>query len=196
MNTLTIDRRQLIKMGLSAGVLAALPFGCIELDDDDAGRLLEFVSDSDLPVDEKRTGTLSHEDFDTLSTLCRYVDRVWELGANLDDYLQQLRVDLGFKTEEEPSYLTEYENAIELIQLLVRGSDSVEQAWASLLFSELEGDNFSHTRLGRARKFVFSEIITHQIPISGGFKSFGLWNYTGYFGGAYTSPTSYRRGNR
>ena len=196
MNTLRIDRRQLLKMGLSAGVLAALPFGCVELGDDDAGRLLEFVSDSDLPVDETRTGTLKQADFDTLSTLCRYVDQVWELKANLDDYLQQLRADLGFKTEEEPSYLTEYENAVELINLLVRKSESVEQAWASLLFSEFDDDSFSHTKLGRARKFVFSEIVTHQIPISGGFKSFGLWNYTGYFGGAYTEPTSYRRGNR
>ncbi len=196
MNTLKIDRRQLIKMGLSAGVVAALPFGCVDLNDDDAGRLLEFVSDSDLPVDGKRTGTLTQADFDTLSTLCQYVDKVWELGANLDDYLAQLQVDLGFKTEEEPSYLTEYENAIELIQLLVRQSDSIEQAWASLLFSEFDAADFPHTKLGRARKFVFSEIVTHQIPISGGFKSFGLWNYTGYFGGAYTDPTSYRRGNR
>ena len=196
MNTLRIDRRQLLKMGLSAGVVAAMPFGCMELEDDDADQLLEFVSDSSLPVDEKRTGTLTQEDFDTLSTLCRYVDQVWELGANLDEYLQQLRVDLGFKTGETPSYLTEYKHAIELVQLLVRRSDSVEQAWASLLFSEFDADNFAHTKLGRARKFVFSEIITHQIPISGAFKSFGLWNYTGYFGGAYTSPTSYRRGNR
>ena len=195
MNALKIDRRQLIKMGLSAGVIAALPFGCVELEDNDADRLLEFVSDSDLPVEGERTGTLSQSDFDTLSTLCRYVDQAWELNANLDDYLQQLQTDLAFKTEEKPSYLTEYENAIELVDLLVRRSESVEQAWASLLFSEFDSDGFPHTKLGRARKFVFSEIVTHQIPISGGFKSFGLWNYTGYFGGAYTDPTSYRRGN-
>ena len=95
---------------------------------------------------------------------------------------------------KEPSYLTEYEHAIELVNLLVKRGESVEQAWSSLLFANFGDENFESTKLGRARNFVFSEIITHQIPISEGFKSFGLVNYRGYFGGPYTSPDSYRRG--
>jgi len=194
MINLSIDRRQFIKIGISSGVLAALPFGCSGLDDDIVSEFLNFVSDSGLPVNEKRTGTLDQADFDTLSTLCNYVNQTWELTTDLSRYSMRLRRDLGFKTEEEPSYLTEYENAIELIDLLDRERESVEQAWSTLLFSKFEADNFAHTKLGRARNYVFSEIITHQVPLSGGFKSFGLLNYRGYFGGLYTSPGSYKRG--
>ena len=194
MINLSIDRRQFIKIGISSGVLGALPFGCGELDDGITSEFLKFVSDSGLPVNEKRTGTLDQAGFDTLSTLCDYVNQAWELTTDLSRYSMRLRRDLGFKTEEKPSYLTEYENAIELIDLLDRERESVEQAWSTLLFSKFEADNFAHTKLGRARNFVFSEIITHQIPLSGGFKSFGLKNYRGYFGGLFTSPGSYTRG--
>ncbi len=194
MNNLNIDRRQFLKIGLSSGVLAILPFGCVEVSDDDFSELLKFVSDSSLPVNDKRTGKLSDADFDTLSTLCKYVNQAWELTSDLGEYLQRLKGDLEPKTMEEPSYLTEYEHAVELINLLIRRSDSVEQAWSSLLFSEFEADNFESTKIGRARNFVFTEIVTHQVPLSEGFKSFGLSNYRGYFGGPYTSPDSYRKG--
>ena len=194
MINLKIDRRQFIKIGISSGVLAALPLGCSTLEDDVVSELLKFVSDSGLPVNEKLIGELTKPDLDTLSTLCDYVNRAWQLTSDLRQYKMRLGRDLAFKTKEEPSYLTEYENAVELIDLLVRESDSVEQAWSTLLFSNFETDNFAHTKLGRARNFVFSEIITHQVPLSGGFKSFGLSNYRGYFGGVFTSPGSYRRG--
>ena len=194
MNKLNIDRRQFIKIGISSGVLAVLPFGRIKLDDNDTGELLIFVSDSSLPVNEKRTGILKQKDFDTLSTICNYVNQAWQLTTDLSQYIIRLRADLAFKTKEIPSYLTEYEHAIELIDLLVSRSESVKQAWSTLLFSNFKADNFAYTKLGRARNFVFSEIITHQVPLSGGFKSFGLSNYRGYFGGLYTNPGSYKRG--
>jgi hypothetical protein len=194
MNKLIINRRKFLKIGLSSGVLAILPFGCVMVSDDDFSELLKFVSDSDLPVNHQHTGELSNSDFDTLSTLCKYVNQAWELTRDLDEYLGRLKGDLFSKTMEEPSYLTEYEHAIELVNLLVRRGESVEQAWSSLLFANFGDENFESTKLGRARNFVFSEIITHQIPISEGFKSFGLVNYRGYFGGPYTSPDSYRRG--
>ncbi len=134
MNILNIDRRQFIKIGISSGVLAALPFGCSELDDDDIGELLKFVSDSGLPVNEKRTGMLSQADFDILSTVCSYVNQAWELTSDLGPYVIRLRADLAYKTKEEPSYLTEYEHSVELINLLVSRSDTIEEAWSTLLF--------------------------------------------------------------
>ena len=194
MNKLIINRRQFLKIGLSSGALAILPFGCIMVSDDDLDELLKFVSDSDLPVNHKHIGELSNFDFGMLSTLCKYVNKAWELTPNIDKYLERLQEDLYFKTMKEPSYLTEYENAIELVNLLIKRSESIEQAWSSLLFANFGDENFRSTKLGRARNFVFSEIIAHQIPISEGFKSFGLVNYRGYFGGPYTSPDSYRRG--
>ena len=194
MNKLIINRRQFLKIGLSSGALAILPFGCIMVSDDDLDELLKFVSDSDLPVNHKHIGELSNFDFGMLSTLCKYVNKAWELTPNIDKYLERLQEDLYFKTMKEPSYLTEYEHAIELVNLLIKRSESIEQAWSSLLFANFGDENFRSTKLGRARNFVFSEMITHQIPISEGFKSFGLVNYRGYFGGPYTSPDSYRRG--
>ena len=194
MNKLIINRRQFLKIGLSSGALAILPFDCVKVSDDDFSELLKFISDSDLPVNHQHTGELSNANFDMLSTLCKYINQAWELTGDLDEYLGRLKGDLYFKTMEEPSYLTEYEHAIELVNLLVKRGESVEQAWSSLLFANFGDENFESTKLGRARNFVFSEIITHQIPISEGFKSFGLVNYRGYFGGPYTSPDSYRRG--
>ena len=191
----TIDRRQLLKIGISYGVLSTLPFGCSALDDDIVNELLTFVSDSGLPFNEKRTGVLPDAQFDTLLTLCNYVNQAWQLTTDLSSYTVRLKTDLAFKTNEEPSYLTEYENAVELIQLVVNTSDTIGDAWSTLLFSEFDAENFEHTKLGRARNFVFAEIITHQVPISGGFKRFGFVNYRGYFGGPYDSPDSYRRGD-
>ena len=203
MTELKIDRRQLLRMGLSSGVLAAIPLGCVVLRDDDTGALLQFVSDSRLPADETRTGSLSQADFDTLAGLCEYINRAWELTPDLSAYLERLQSDLEFKTKYEPSYLTEYQHAVELIDVLVANSEGVEQAWSSLLFAQfeaelaadLEAERFAHSKLGRARTFVFSEIITHQVSLSGGFKSFGLVNYRGYFGGSFAEVGSYRRGD-
>ena len=175
-------------------MLAVLPFGCSGLDDVVVSELLKYVSDSDLPVNEKRTGMLSQLDFDTLSTLCSYVNQAWQLTTDLSNYSIRLQSDLAFKTKEEPSYLTEYEHAIELINLVVNRRDTHEEVWSTLLFSKFEVDNFAHTKLGRARNFVFAEIITHQVPLSEGFKKFGLSNYRGFFGGQFTTPDSYRRG--
>lgn len=196
MKTLAINRRQLLKLGISSGVLATLPLGCLRVDDEISATLDGFVGDSDLPLDPGRTGVMSEDQFETLAGLCRYVDRGWDLAVDFDEYLLRLRSDLNLKTEYEPSYLTEYGSAAELVNLLGASTSSVDEVWSILLFSELPVESESGTKLGRARRFVFSEIITHLVAVSGAFKSFGLVNYRGYFGGAYSEPRSYRRGSR
>ena len=180
------DRRKLLKMGFSAGVIATLPAaGCV-FADDVTDALLQFVSESDSPIESSKIGSLDQDEFDTLFSLCEYVDRTWQFGAGMEQYRQTLRADLELKTSRQPSYLAEYKSAIELVEL-------TEASWPTLLFSEVNADNLDSTKLGRARQFVFAEIIGHQIPISGAFKSFGLTIYRGYFGGPYAMPSSYRR---
>ena len=191
---LKIDRRALLKLGLSTGVLASLPLAGCTVEDSTNDYLLEFVSDSEFPVNSDRTGVLSNENFETLASLCQYVVRSWQLPNELDTYFGQLKSDLGFKTREKPAYLTEYENAVQVVNRVRGDLESDDQSWSSLLFAEFPASDLASSRIGRARRFVFSEIIAHQIPISGAFKSFGLVNYRGYFGGPYTSPGSYRRG--
>ena len=180
-------------MGLSAGLLSAIPFASIKLSDNKLNELLKFVSDSELPVNKNEIGQLTDSEFNTLASLCNYVNDVWDLNTDLSKYLGILKFDLAFKTKEKPSYLTEYKNAIKLINLVVEKSQSINQAWTSLLFEDFEKKDLSATKIGRARKFVFSELITHLIPISEGFKSFSLSNYRGYFGGSFYSPDSYKK---
>lgn len=193
MNDVSIDRRKLLKMGIAAGIVSLLPIGCINMSDDKLGRLLKPIGDSNLPINRKLTGKMTDAEFNALASLCEYVNKVWELTPDLGTYLKMLRADLELKTGEEPSYLTEYKNAVVLIDAVVDKGDDGDKGWATLLFSEFEEADFQSTQLGRARRFVFSEIITHFVPISGGFKTFGLWNYSGYFGGSYTSLKSYRK---
>ena len=191
---LKIDRRAFLNLGLSAGVLASVPLAGCAVADSTNDYLLEFVSDSETPVNVERTGVLNSENFETLASLCEYVVRAWQLPAELDTYLGQLRNDLDLKAGEKPAYLTEYENAVQVVNRVRGELESDDQSWSSLLFAEFPASNLASTRIGRARRFVFSEIIAHQIPISGAFKKFGLVNYRGYFGGPYTFPGSYRRG--
>ena len=191
---LKIDRRALLKLGLSTGALASVPLAACIVADSTNEFLLEFVSDSELPVNSNRTGVLDSEYFETLSSLCEYVARSWKFPTELDSYFGQLKNDLELKTRKEPAYLTEYENAVQVVNRVRGELESDDQSWSSLLFAEFPASDLASSRIGRARHFVFSEIIAHQIPISGAFKSFGLVNYRGYFGGPYTFPGSYRRG--
>jgi hypothetical protein len=191
---LKIDRRALLKLGLSTGVLASVPLAGCAVADSTNDFLLEFISDSEIPINSERTGVLNSENFETLASLCDYVARSWRLPIELDTYFGQLKHDLELKTREKPAYLTEYENAVQVVNRVRGELESDDQSWSSLLFAEFSASDLASTRIGRARHFVFSEIIAHQIPISGAFKSFGLVNYRGYFGGPYTLPGSYRRG--
>ena len=192
--TLRIDRRTLLKLGISTGVLASVPLAGCTIAISTSDFLLEFISDSEIPVNSDRTGVLDSESFETLASLCDYVARSWQLPTDLDAYFGQLETDLQLKTRERPAYLTEYENAVQLVNRIRGELESDDQSWSSLLFAEFPENDLAATRIGRARRYVFSEIIAHQIPISGAFRSFGLVNYRGYFGGPYSSPDSYRRG--
>ena len=190
---LPIDRRRLVKLGLSASVLAGLPLAACGVDADLSTELLRFVSDSEDVIDGGRTGRLNDEAFATLFSLCEFVDKAWAFEADLDGYREQLRFDLELKTMREPSYLTEYEHAVELVDRVRCNTRTENEAWLTLLYTDIEDADRGTSRLGRARRFVFAEIVSHQIPISGAFKSLGFINYRGYFGGSYTASTSYRR---
>lgn len=192
--TLRVDRRTLLKLGISTGVLASVPLAGCAITGSTSDFLLEFISDSEIPVNSDRTGVLDRQSFETLASLCDYVARSWQLPTELDAYFGQLESDLQLKSRETPAYLTEYENAVQLVNRMRGELESDDRSWSSLLFAEFPADELAPTRIGRARRYVFSEIIAHQIPISGAFRSFGLVNYRGYFGGPYASPESYRRG--
>lgn len=190
---LTIDRRTLLKCGLSASLLTCLPLTGCSVEQDLSAELMRQVSDSDSVLNPDVTGQLSNAEFAALFSLCRFVDRAWSFEADLSGYKQVLRSDLDLKTGQRPSYLTEYQGAADLIDRVRQNSSSEDEAWLTLLFSAADSTGFEATRLGRARRWVFEEIVAHQIPVSGAFKKFGFVNYRGYFGGSFASPNSYRR---
>lgn len=190
---LTIDRRKLLKCGLSAGVVACLPLSGCSVEQDLSTALMRHVSNSSSVRNPDVTGKLSNAEFAALFSLCRFVDSAWSFEADLSGYEKVLRSDLDLKTGRQPSYLTEYQGAAVLIERVRQQSGSDDETWLTLLFSEADSEEFEATQLGRARHWVFSEIVAHQIPISGAFKNFGFVNYRGYFGGPFASPNSYRR---
>lgn len=190
---LSIDRRRLLQCGLSASLLASLPMYGRSVDKGLSSELMRFVSDSGVVRHPDITGKLSDDECESLFSLCDFVDRVWEFEADMSTYKKVLQSDLGLKTRRHPSYLTEYQDAADLVSLVRRNSESDDEAWLTLLFAKTANDDIAATRLGRARHWVFSEFIAHQIPIAAAFKSFGFVNYRGFFGGPYKAQDSYRR---
>ena len=190
-NIQTIDRRSLLHWGFSASVLASLPLGNLSIAQSIETSLLEFIGTDKLPINGSNTGNLSDDDFAAISGICEFVRNGWQLDFEIDAYLPRLQRDLQFKTSEAPSYLSEYESTAALVSALA--SDDPEQVWTTLLFAEFADVDLAPTRLGRARRLVFAEIIAHMIPISGSFKSFGIINYAGFVGGPFAHPDSYRR---
>ncbi len=85
-----------------------------------------------------------------------------------------LRADSG----NYPSYVGEYENALEMLRALesVDGADAVK----TLLFAEEPSPD---TRLAHAKRYVVDEFITVMV-IASGFKEFGARNYNGFIGGS------------
>ena len=191
MKRVRLDRRALVKWGMSAGTIASIPFGRLILAAGTEENLLAFVSVSEGPIQQGIVGELSEVEFTSLFTLCEFVVAGWSLSVDMQAYRRRLRRDLSVKTTERPSYLVEYQTAAALIaELSAAGSDKV---WPTLLFTQFEDVELGPTRLGRARRFVFAEIISHMIPVTGAFTEFGLVNYAGYMGGSFSEPDSYRR---
>ena len=98
---------------------------------------------------------LNSENFETLASLCEYVARTWQLPNELDTYFGLLKNDLEFKTREKPAYLTEYENAVQVVNRVRGELESDDQSWSSLLFAEFPASDLASSRIGRARRFVF-----------------------------------------
>lgn len=188
-----IDRRRLLQLGLTLPFLAKISTAFGDVDEELVKYCIEYASGSVFPLDPEATGLITDPNFETIFRLCKYVDSVWVLNVDLSSYMARLRSDLRQKTENSPSYLTEYISVADLITRSTQEMPDDLSVFSFLLFSDFSSHaDFASSRLGRARAFVFSELIRHQVAMAG-FRSFGLENYQGYFGGPYTAPGSYRK---
>jgi hypothetical protein len=89
------------------------------------------------------------------------------------------------KTENEPSYVGEYANAIAVVQELVRMYGH-QEAFSLLFLRNGIPDGAPVTRLAHAKQYVIDEFIRMQIVASGfrGFVKPTSLNYNGFVGGS------------
>src|SRR5262249_31843329 len=110
-----------------------------------------------------------------------HIGRTW--GDPGDDPRYQRSQWLEFilvKTEQEPSYLGEYQNALRVLAELREVYQ--EKTWMKLFFEHGTQDRPT-TRLGHLRVFVVGEFIKVWLT-SGGFKTYGAGNYNSYVSGS------------
>lgn len=89
------------------------------------------------------------------------------------------------KTDDEPSYVGEYVNAIAVMQELIE-MYGAEHAFTLLFLRNGIAPSAPTTRLAHAKRYVVDEFIKVQI-VAGGFRGFGSphpLNYAGYIGGS------------
>lgn len=111
----------------------------------------------------------------------------------MEPYPHQISAILHAKSEQAPSYLAEYHSAGRITTDVRSRFGSDEKAFVYLLFAQRGESVGTDTRLGRARKFVFDELIRHVVA-NGGFRRFGLLNYEGFISTSFYDSRSYRRG--
>lgn len=188
----SISRRTLLLAGLTAGFVALFPETglSIPLSNRDSGPAGQEAKDG-MPYMDSITGPLADEDVSMIVSFAGWSIEAWGF-ENMDGYLDSLKTVLQLKTNTSPSYLEEYRGAASLVRDVRARFSTEHEAFVYLLFAERNGLASISTRLGRARKCVFEEIVQHLVA-SGGFRKFGLVNYGGRINLPFTNPNSYRR---
>ena len=143
--------------------------------------LAEIVSDQPLMRQPLRTGKLRRDDLNALEAISAQIVVSWDFEGH-SEYGDYLTDDLGLKTEEAPSYLTEYEEAAEVWRRTTAEMDNDLDAFWLLLTHGSVADE--RGRAGRVKTFVLSELITYHV-VHGGFRRFGYKNYNGYISGQF-----------
>ncbi|MCZ6664261.1 MAG: hypothetical protein O7B81_03040 [Gammaproteobacteria bacterium] len=144
--------------------------------------LAEIVSDQPLMRQPLRTGKLRRDDLNALEAISAQIVVSWDFEGH-SEYGDYLTDDLGLKTEEAPSYLTEYEEAAEVWRRTTAEMDNDLDAFWLLLTHGSVADE--RGRAGRVKTFVLSELITYHV-VHGGFRRFGYKNYNGYISGQFS----------
>lgn len=192
METTKISRRTFIRAGLATGFMALVPVEGLSftlLSDD-----LEPIGPNALdnvPYNDSYTGTLLPEESFLIVQFAYWAISAWEF-KKMENYQDMLLDTLNLKTIKTPSYLAEYQSAARLIRDVQNRFDSEQETFLYLMFTRRNEKEKLKTRLGRAQNFVFDELVRHIVS-NGGFRRFGLVNYSGYANLPFTDPDSYRR---
>ena len=144
--------------------------------------LAEHVDNRPLMRQPQRTGQLRGDDLKALEAISAQIVVSWDLEGH-SEYGGYLIDDLGLKTEEVTSYLTEYEEAAEVWRRATAQTDNDLDAFWLLLTHGSVADE--RGRAGRVKTFVLSELITYHV-VHGGFRRFGYKNYSGYISSQFS----------
>lgn len=133
---------------------------------------------------------LSSSDLDELWELFIAIHSVWgSQSCRPEDMASRWREFIQLKISESPSYATRYRDGCELIsELRVQHGDDLYQYL--LLNGQLHSK--SNSRLADLKRYVIDEFIRVYVS-SGGFRSFGGKNYSGFVSGSrFRSQPPYR----
>lgn len=150
-----------------------------------SGAMLDPQIVKELPADiAKRWGRFS-----------TFLIKTWGFEPHVEPSVDDIVTDLFvFKTTSVPSYYSEYVAANDTVERARNSLTSEDRAFELLSFGVIEDTNPSVSRLGRFRKFVFSETARYLVS-SGGFRRFKpapgnapAKNYQGYIAGPFNNP--------
>ena len=137
------------------------------------------------------TGQLKPAELERLWDLFQQIGRTWDnISADSAGQRSSWLEFIDLRCIKEPSYLAEYQSALQVVQELVDAFGLVE-GYRQLFFNrELTADtdnpSKTMTRLRHAKIFVVDEFIRVQI-VAGGFRGFGgrnrAYNYNGFIRG-------------
>lgn len=189
-----VDRRTLLTYALSGLLAHVAPVGASPTRIEAGSKWLQFFSDENGPASPQLRGALEGADALLLLRYARDVAAVCGWEESFANYAPRLSSDLNLKTTEAPSYLSEYRSAARVLAAAYEALPDAASTVTHVLFADY-GHSLENTVLGRARKYVFAEILTHLVSQIG-FRSFGSINYRGYIAGPVNAPGSFRHARR
>lgn len=141
------------------------------------------------PRKANMSGTL---DSDQRSIFERYADFISsQFDFDLSNETTGFSINefLELKSGQHPSYLFEYHDFLNSVNLLAAELGSEKDAFQFLFFHEIRLEEDKISRLAHHRVFVLWEL-ANILVLSGGFKTWGIKNYTGYMGGVFSDPSN------
>ncbi|WP_145418508.1 hypothetical protein [Planctomycetes bacterium K23_9] len=133
---------------------------------------------------------MKSEEMDELWELFNAIHRIWGSEAcRIEDMASRWREFVLLKLSESPSYVEHYQDGCKLLSEL---RDQYGKNLYQYLLLDGQLHRQTNSRIADLKRFVIDEFIRVYVS-SGGFRSFGGKNYTGFVSGSrFRSQRPYR----
>jgi len=161
-----------------------------------ANHLLDNVGELPNPRQADRVGNIPSSSIRVLEEFSNYIMEKFEFEKSVYAGMPfDIDKFVSLKTNDVPSYLTEYEDFLKTLEMLEKETGSQKQAFEFMFVHDvpLKANNnprkhpTSQNRITHHRFFILWELANFLV-MSGGFKKWGYKNYTGYRGGPFNNP--------